>query len=146
MTDARWPGDDDDQRRIRSSSLRKKYLPFHHSRLASRFLSVALETLVCPTRAVVDLLAQNCQLDCHSHVAQLQLQLPLRGPLLLRWEGKHKFSANVLISTISREGWRPLTFFLRPAATSTVRMKLRPLNKLKLRRRGSSGIDCGVLG
>jgi hypothetical protein len=96
MTDARW--DDDDQRRIRSSLLRKKYLPFHHWRLASSFLSVALETLVCPTQAVVDLLAQNCQLGCHSHVAQLQL--PLRGLLLLRWEGKHKFSANVLISTI----------------------------------------------
>jgi hypothetical protein len=52
----------------------------------------------------------------------------------------------MLISTISKEGWRPLTFFLRPAATSTVRMELLPLNKLKSHRRGSSGIDCGALG
>jgi hypothetical protein len=98
---------------------------------------------VSPTQ--IALLARNCQIGFHSHVAQPQPQPPLRGPLLLRWEGKHKFSTNVLISMTSKEGWRPLTFFLRPAATSTVGIELL-LNKLKFQRRGSSGIDCGALG
>ncbi|KIK38932.1 hypothetical protein CY34DRAFT_808867 [Suillus luteus UH-Slu-Lm8-n1] len=38
-----------------------------------------------------------------------------------------------------------ILFFLRPAATSTVRVELPPGNKLKFQRRGSSGIDCGVI-
>jgi hypothetical protein len=97
MTDARW--DDDDRRKIRSSLLHKKHLPSHHLHLA---LPSVLETLVSQTQAVLDLLAQNCLLGCHSRVAQLQLQpLLLRGPILLHWEGKHKFSANELISTKS---------------------------------------------
>jgi hypothetical protein len=96
IIDARW--DDDDQRKIHSSSLlHKKHLPSHRLHLA--FPSV-LETLVSPTQLELDLPAWNYQLDCHSLVAQLQPQPLLRGPLLLRWEGKHKFSANVLISTI----------------------------------------------
>jgi hypothetical protein len=40
----------------------------------------------------------------------------------------------------------PLTFFLRPAATSTVGIELPPGNKLKFQRRGWSDIDCGASG
>jgi hypothetical protein len=141
MTDAMW--DDDDQRKIHSSSrLHKKRLPSHHLHLAFRSV---LETVVSLAQPEVDLLASNCRPGWHSHVAQLQ---PLRrGPLPLRKEAKQRFSANVFISmNIKQERWKPLTFFLRPAATSTVGTELPPRNKLRFQCRVSNGIDCGALG
>jgi hypothetical protein len=56
MTDARW--DDDDQRKIRSSSLlHKKHLPSHHLHLAFPLVLEILASLVKPE---VDLLALSC--------------------------------------------------------------------------------------
>ncbi|KAG2752845.1 hypothetical protein P692DRAFT_20829452 [Suillus brevipes Sb2] len=55
MTDAKQG--DDDQRKIRSSSLHKKYLPSHHLHLA---FPLVLETPASPLKPEVDLLAPNC--------------------------------------------------------------------------------------
>jgi hypothetical protein len=101
---------------------------------------------VSPTQAVVVLLARNCLLDFHLHVAKLQPQLPLREPLLLRWEGKHIFSVHALIFKTSKRAMETTHIFLRPAATSTVVIELPPLNELKFQRRRSSGMDCGAFG
>jgi hypothetical protein len=95
MTDAKQG--DDDQRKIHSSSLlHKKHLQSHHLLLA---FPLVLEILASPVKPEVDLLAPNCWPDCHSHVVQLQPLL--HGPLLLRKEGRRKFSANIFISRIS---------------------------------------------
>jgi hypothetical protein len=94
MTDAKQG--DDDQRKIGSSSLHKKHLPSHHLHLA---FPLVLETLASPAKPEVHLLAPNCWPGCHSHVVQLQPLL--HGPILLRKEGRRKFSANIFISRIS---------------------------------------------
>src|ERR1700692_2351945 len=61
--------------------------------------------------------------------------------------GKTKiFCKCIHLNDIKQERWKPLTFFLRPAATLTVGIDLPPRNKMRFQCQVSSGIDCGALG
>jgi len=119
-----------------------------------------IRNISCPTTCILHLCQSSLRLRHSPRLACLRRATGLvavgtlhscsrfcTGHFCCSGGGKRKFSANIFISVIlKRSSDRSLTFFLRPAATSTVVMELPPENKLKFHRRGSSSIDCGAFG